>query len=55
MSWECPEKKKDSRGGEAHISEVDKHMEVEATEGGKNLMMRKVLLKPEKEVEEPVQ
>jgi hypothetical protein len=30
-------------------------VEVEATEGGKNLMMRKVLLKPEKEVEEPVQ
>jgi hypothetical protein len=55
MSWECPERKKDTKGGEAHISEAQKHVEAEATEGGKNLMMRKVLLKPEKEVEEPVQ
>jgi hypothetical protein len=30
-------------------------VEVEATEGGKNLMMMKFFLKPEKEVEEPVQ
>jgi hypothetical protein len=51
MSWEFPEKKKYTRGGEAHISEAQKHVE----EGGKNLMMRKVLLKPKKEVEEPVQ
>jgi hypothetical protein len=29
-------------------------VEAEATEGGNNLMMRKVLLKLEKEVEEPV-
>jgi hypothetical protein len=42
--------------------EEDKHtfmkhrsMEAEATKGGKNLMMRKVLLKPKKEVEELVQ
>jgi hypothetical protein len=53
-SWECPERKKEG-GGEAHISEAQNHVEVEATEGGKNLMMRKVLLKPEKEVDEPVQ
>jgi hypothetical protein len=56
MSWECPEKKKDTKGGEAHISEARKrNVEVEATEDGKSLMMRKTLLKPEKEVEEPVQ
>jgi hypothetical protein len=30
-------------------------VEEEETEGGKNLMMRNVLLKPKKEVEEPVQ
>jgi hypothetical protein len=30
-------------------------VEEEVSEGGKNLMMRKILLKPEKEVEEPVQ
>jgi hypothetical protein len=30
-------------------------VEAKVAEGGKNLMMRKVLLKPEKEVEEPVQ
>jgi hypothetical protein len=55
MSWECPERKKDTKGGETHISEAHKHVEAEAAEGGKNLMMRKVLFKPEKEVEEPVQ
>jgi hypothetical protein len=55
MSWECPKKKKDTRGGEAHISEVQKHVEAEAVEGGKKLMMRKVLLKLEKEVDELVQ
>ena len=54
MSWEYLEKKKDTRGGEAHISGAQKHVEAEATEGGKNLMMKKVLLKPEKEVEELV-
>ena len=46
----CPERKRDTKGGEAHIYEVQKHVEAEATEGGKNLMMRKALLKPEKEV-----
>jgi hypothetical protein len=30
-------------------------VEAEVAEGGKNLMMRKVILKPEKEVEELVQ
>jgi hypothetical protein len=55
MSWKCPEKKKDTTGGESHIFEEQKHVEAEAVEGGKNLMMRKFLLKPEKEVEEPVQ
>jgi hypothetical protein len=30
-------------------------MEAETAEEGKNLMMRKILLKPEKELEEPVQ
>jgi hypothetical protein len=52
-SWECPDRKRE--GGEAHIAEAEKHVEAEATEGGRNLMMRKVLLKPEKEPEEPVQ
>jgi hypothetical protein len=56
MSWECPERKKEG-GGEAHISEAQKrNVESEAVEDGKSLMMRKVLLKPEKEVEkEPIQ
>jgi ssDNA-binding Zn-finger/Zn-ribbon topoisomerase 1 len=53
-SWECTERKKEG-GGEAHIAEAQKHVEAEAVEGGNNLMMRKVLLKPEKEMEEPVQ
>jgi hypothetical protein len=30
-------------------------LEVETTEDGKSLMMRKVLLKPDKEVKKPVQ
>jgi hypothetical protein len=55
MSWECPERKKDTKGGEAHISEELKHVEVEAIEGGNNVITRKFLLKPEKEVEELVQ
>jgi hypothetical protein len=49
-SWECPDRKRE--GGEAHIAEVGKHVEAEATEGGRNLMMRKVLLKLENEPEE---
>jgi hypothetical protein len=59
MSWECPEKKKDG-GGEAHISEAQKRnveveMKEEETEEGISLMMRKVLIKPEKEEREPFQ
>jgi hypothetical protein len=38
-----------------HIVEAQKHVEAEETKGGRNLMMRKILLKPEKESEEPVQ
>jgi hypothetical protein len=53
-SWECPERKKEE-GGEAHIAEAQKHVEVRSNKGGKNLMMRKIILKPEKDVEEPVQ
>jgi hypothetical protein len=50
MSWECPEIKKD---GEAHIYEAHKrNVEVE---DGRSLMMRKVLLKLEKEVKDLVQ
>jgi hypothetical protein len=30
-------------------------VEAEATEGGKNLMMRNILLKPDKDMEGPVQ
>jgi hypothetical protein len=30
-------------------------VEEKTAEGGQNLMMRKVLLKPEKEIEDPVQ
>jgi hypothetical protein len=30
-------------------------VEVEATEGGKNLMMKKIILKPKKEIEDSVQ
>jgi hypothetical protein len=56
MSWECPERKKKEGGGEAHISEAQKrNVEAEAAEDGKSLMMRKILLNPEKEVENPVQ
>jgi hypothetical protein len=54
MSWECPKRKKEG-GCKKHIVEAQKHVEAEAVEGGKNLMMRKILLKPEKEVEELVQ
>jgi hypothetical protein len=52
-SWEWLDRKREGR--EAHISEVEKHVEAEAKEGGRNLMMRKVLLKPEKEPKELVQ
>jgi hypothetical protein len=53
-SFECPEKKKDS--GEAHITEAQRRdVENEDTEGGRSLMMRKVLLTPGKEVEDSAQ
>jgi hypothetical protein len=53
MSWECPKKKKE--GGEAHILEAQRgNVEEEGAEDGTSLMMRKVLLKSEVEVEKPV-
>ena len=56
MFWECPERKKKEGGGKSHISEVQrKNVEEEAIEDGKSLMMRKVLLKLEKEAKELVQ
>jgi hypothetical protein len=59
MSWECPENK-NAGVREAHISEaqqrnVEMEMKAETTEEGRSLMMRKDLVKPEKEVREPVQ
>jgi hypothetical protein len=53
-SYECPEKKKE--GGETHIAEAQRwNVEAEDVEGGRSLMMWKVLLTPEKEVESSVQ
>jgi hypothetical protein len=53
-SYECPDRKKD--GGETHIFEAQgRNVEAEDVEGGRSLMMRKVLLKPEKEAENPAQ
>jgi hypothetical protein len=49
-SYECPDKKKE--GGETHITEAQRrNVEAEDAKGGRSLMMRKVLLTPEKEVE----
>jgi hypothetical protein len=43
-------------GGEAHISEAQRRdVEAEGAEDGASLMLRKVLLKPEAEIEKPVQ
>jgi hypothetical protein len=54
MSWECPKKMKEG-GGEAHISQEQKrNVEAEGTEDGTSLMLRKVILKPELEIENPV-
>jgi hypothetical protein len=51
-SYQCPDRKKE--GGETHISEAQgQNVEAEDVEGGRSLMMRKVLLKPEKEAENP--
>jgi hypothetical protein len=53
-SYACPDKKK--HGGETHIFEArGKNVEVEDAEDGRSLMMRKVLLKPEKEPKNPTQ
>jgi hypothetical protein len=55
MSWQFPEKKKDG-GGEYHISKAHKrNVEVETAKYGRSLMMRKVLIKPEKEIKELIQ
>jgi hypothetical protein len=55
MSWDCPKKKKEG-GGEAHISEAQRRdVEAEGAEDGRSLMLRKVILKPEEKVENPVQ
>jgi hypothetical protein len=53
-SYECPDRKKE--GGETHIAEAQGwNVEAEDAEGGRSLMMRKVLLMPEKEAENPTQ
>jgi hypothetical protein len=53
-SYECPDKKKE--GGETHIAEAQRrNVEAEDAEGGRSLMMQKVLLTPEKGVENPMQ
>jgi hypothetical protein len=53
-SYDCPDKKKD--GGEAHIAEAQRRdVEVEDAKGGRSLVMRNVILTPEKEVESLVQ
>jgi hypothetical protein len=55
MSWEFIERTKEG-GGEAHISKAQKrNVEAEGVEDGKSLMMKKVLLKQEPEVEKIVQ
>jgi hypothetical protein len=52
--FECPKKKKDV--GEAHIAEAQRcDVENEDTEGERSLGMHKVLLTPEKEVEDTAQ
>jgi flagellar motility protein MotE (MotC chaperone) len=51
---DCPDRKKDR--GEAHIAEAQRrNAEAEDAEDGRSLMMRKVLLTPEKEVEDTTQ
>jgi hypothetical protein len=53
-SYECLDKKK--YGGETHIVKAQGwNVEAEDVEGRRSLMMRKVLLKPEKEAENPAQ
>jgi hypothetical protein len=53
-SYECPDKNKDIR--EAQITEAQRRdVEAKDVEGGRSVMMRKVLLTLEKEVESSVQ
>jgi hypothetical protein len=53
-SYECPDKKK--YGGETHIVEAQGwNVEAEDAEGRRSLMMRKFLLKPDKEAKNPTQ
>jgi hypothetical protein len=53
-SYECLDRKKD--GGETHIAEAQgQNVEAEDAKGGRSLMMRKVLLNSEKELESPAQ
>jgi hypothetical protein len=53
-SVDCPDKKKD--GGETHIAEAQRRdVEVEYAEGGRSLVMQKVLLTSEKEMENSAQ
>jgi hypothetical protein len=52
--YECIDKKKE--GGETHIAEEQRRdVEEEDAKGGRSLMMRKVLLTPEKGVESSAQ
>jgi hypothetical protein len=54
MSWECPEKKKEG-GGEAHISTTQRRdVEAEGVEDGASMMLRKILLEPKAEIENPM-
>ena len=51
MSWECPERKKEG-GGKDHILEAQKwNIDAKGVEYGRPLMMKKVILKLEPEVE----
>jgi hypothetical protein len=53
-SYECLDRKKE--GGETHIVEAQEwNVEAEDAKGERSLMMRKFLLTPEKEVENPTQ
>jgi hypothetical protein len=52
--YECPNRKKE--GGETHIFEAQGwNVEAEDVEGARSLLMRKFLLMPEKEAENPAQ
>jgi hypothetical protein len=54
MSWECPQRKKEG-GGEAQILKAQRwNVEAKGAEDERYLMMKKVLLKPEPEVEKLV-